>query len=427
MTKRIGITVALLLGLLALPVAAQVNLVHTVYSNHGPAWEAYLKEMAEEFHKLHPNIRVEILPGGSSWSYIDKVVAMMAGGVAPDITDSSEVIAISIADQGAYLNLRPYLESDPTIGFDDFVPISWQSVTTPSQAIIGMPMDIYPIVGFYNADLLAESGQQSPNDMSLDDWTWDQLLAMAKKATRVNADGATLQYGLDRTENRWWNYVVQAGGKPYDRTTLGSESHWNTPEVVAGIDWLRSLLHEHRVAPAPGTPGIADFQFQKGRAAFIYSYGPGFIGAYLTDAKFEWDIAMQAKGPDNRGAQVAVNSVQVLAATKHPDEAWEWLKFITHNPDSVRRYVELTARVPAIIGIQTEVPQLMGDLMPAHWMHFYQTAMDPDSFTSYVLAQQREVNTIVNAELNPVWRGTAASAIAVQKIHEQLTALLAQK
>lgn len=425
MSRSMVVLVGLLLvAMVAVPISAQVNLVHMVYGSHGAAWEAYLKEMAVEFNKIHPNITVEILPGGGSWAYMDKVLSMLAGGIGPDITDGSEVIAASIVDQGAYLNLRPYIDKD---GIDqDFVPVAWQSVTTPDGTVIGMPMDLYPIVGFYNADILAESGLVTPNERNEDEWTWEQLLEMAKKTTRLDGNGRALQYGLDRTQNRWWNYIVQAGGQPYDRPMMASESHWNTPEVVEGIDWLRALLHEHKVAPPPGTPGISDYYFQTGRAAFNYAYGPGFIGAYLTNADFKWDIALQAKGPDNRGAQVAVNSVQVLSSSKHPEESWEWVKFITHHADSVRRYVQLTARVPAITSIQAEVPELMGDLVPTHWQHFYQTAMDPRSFPSYVLAKQREVNTIVNAQLNPVWRGDQATEVAVQQIHEQLTQLLAE-
>lgn len=424
--KRFILSTVLLIGLFIVPVNAQVNLVHMTYASHGPAWEAYLEEMAAEFHKLRPDITVEIIPGGASWAYIDKVVAMMAGGVGPDITDSSEVLTASLVDQGAYLDVRPYLENDPTISYNDFIPVALTSVTTPDGSIIGMPTDLYPIVGFYNADLLAEAGLNTPNQLASAEWTWDHLVSMAKKTTRRAGDGQVLQYGLDRPQNRWWNYVVQAGGSPYDRPMMGSESRWNTPEVAVGIDWLRSLMHDHQVMPPPGTPSIGDYYFQNGRSAFNFAYGPGYIGAYLTDTDFEWDISLQALGPDNRGAQVAVNSIQVLATTKHPDAAWEWLKFITHNVDSVRRYVELTTRVPSIVAIQNEFPELAGDLAPPHWLRFYETAMDPHSFPSYVLSKQREVNAIVNNELNPVWRGTAATSVAVQKIHEQLTALLAE-
>lgn len=405
---------------------AQVQITHMVYTGHGQPWQEYLEAMAEEFHARNPHIEVEVVVGGSGSAYTDKVVSMLAGGVAPDITDFSEATMASLIEEGIFLDLRPYLERDPAVGTADFIPVVFQSVTAPDGQIIGLPFDIYPTLPFYNIDILSEAGLPMPNDLSPDEWTWEQVVEMAKKVTRFDADGEVLQYGIGQPTYRWWNHVVQAGGKLYDRPMLGSTSYWNTPEVLEGIEWVRSLMLDHKVAPPDGMSGANRYNFDHGRSAFTLGWGPGMIGQWLKDAPFRYDVALQPLGPENRGAQVAVNSMQIVASSRHPDAAWEWVKFVAADLDNALKYIEITGRLPALVAVQPYFPEYAGDLAPKHWIRYYETAMDPNSFTTYIPKMASSVNSVVNQHLRAVWRGEQAASAALQQIHEQVSAILAQ-
>jgi len=68
--------------------AEEIKLKHFVCGGHGTAWRDYLTQMAEKFKALYGvTIEFEISGGGSV--YADQLLTRIAGGVAPDVTDSS--------------------------------------------------------------------------------------------------------------------------------------------------------------------------------------------------------------------------------------------------------------------------------------------------------------------------------------------------
>lgn len=405
---------------------SQVHIVHIAYTSHGQPWIDFLEAMAERFNALHhPNITVEIMPGGGS-TYRDKVVSMITGGISPDVTDFSEATMAALIEEGVFLDLRQFIQRDSEFDLGAYIPVVFQSVTAPDGAIIGLPFDIYPTLPFYNIDILNEVGLPTPNDLRPEEWTWDQVVEMAKKATKIGPDGSVERYGIGQATYRWWNHVVQAGGKMYDRYMLGSVSYWNTPEVLAGIDWVRALMLDYQVAPIDGTPGANQYNFNHGRSAMTLGWGPGMVGQWLKDVTFNWDVALQPLGPANRGAQVAVNSVQILSTSQHPEEAWEWVKFLSYNLNNALEYIRITGRMPALLAAQAYFPELAGDLAPRHWLRYYETAVDPNAFATFIPRMASAVNSVVNAELRTVWRGEQAPAVALQRIHEQVSAIFAE-
>ncbi len=402
--------------------AAPVEITHMTYFWHGQAWHDYLKDRAEAFNKRNPDIRVNILVAGETEAYGTKFTVMLAGGTPPDTTDFHPGIAAPFIGQGAFLDLRTYLRKDPSVRQSDFSPVVWKALTAADGSIWGLPADIYPVVTWFNADLLAEAGLPSPNDLAPADWTWARVVEMAKKLTRTDSQGNPAQFGIDRATGRYYIPVAQAGGALYDRHVQPTSSRWNTPAVVAGIEWVRSLLLEHRVAP-PVTVNARDFYFWTGKTALDLVDGPGIIGAYLSKVQFAWDVAPQPLGPVNRASEVAVGAFEIVAASKHPDAAWEWLKFIAADPESTRRFVQVTGRVPSLRALQRQYPSLVAQA-PRHWMVFFDTAADSDTFAGYVIPQANDVNPIVNRELVKVWRGEESVRNAVEAIHRQVEPIL---
>lgn len=70
--------------------------------------------------------------------------------------------------------------------------------------------------------------------------------------------------------------------------------------------------------------------FKAGKLAMEVT-GIWMFAAYK-DAPFEWDIQVEPAMKE-KATHFFANAVSVFAATKHLQEAWEWVKFFTSNPE----------------------------------------------------------------------------------------------
>ncbi len=401
--------------------AAPVELMHYAYVSDGTAWHEWLQERANTYNATHPNVKVNISISPAGQNYPERILVMLAGGNPPDVTELHLGLAGTVLAQDAFLDLGPYLERDSQVKKTDFTPFVWTALTTPNGKIWGIPTDIYPVTAWYNKDMLAAAGLPEPNSLAPSAWTWQALEEMARKLYR-KGEGSSTRYGIDyRVTSRPHIQVKQAGGNFYDRYVQPSRSRWTSPEVVKALEWIQKLVTTDLAAPLT-TPNITNYYFWNGLSGIDICDGPGIIGAYMVNARFAWDIAPQPLGPANRGSEIALDVFQIMKDSKHHNEAWEWIKFLAADDESQRRFVAATGRVPSYRKAQASYPTLVPNAPPS-WRIFFDTANDPDSFPTYIMAQDTTIRPIVNTELNKIWNNQIDVRSAVETIHQKVQAI----
>lgn len=407
--------------------AEKVKLVHYGYFWHGEAWRQFVDWAATEFEKTHPNIDIVITVAGGQEAYDQKFVGMVAAGVAPDVAEMNMNHAMSFVGQGIFLDLRPWMAKEKNLSWDVFSPAAVQLVTWPDGTIWGVPIDVFPTFTFFNEDLFNELGLVNPAELGPKGWTWESMLDAAIKLTRdKNGDGQIDQYALDRLWAWWGTAVHQAGGQLYDRAINPTRATFDSPAVIRGLQFVQDLYWKHRVA-VPNTGGTSSTHtFWFGNVAMATVDGPGRIGANLKDVKFAWDIGPQPRGPVRGGCRFTIDAIEIIGSTRHPAEAWEWVKFLTTNPEAVRRFVAVTGRLTAFRGVQGEYSKLV-PYGPRHPAYMAYEATNPDSAPIFVIPQAAEVNAIVNPLIQQVLDGKASPASVVVQIDEKVNKLLASK
>lgn len=401
---------------------AEIELLHMSNSSHGMGWLAFLQERAEAFNKLHPEVKVTVVQSGS---YVDRVTTMIAAGEPPDVTDFAPHHAVLVARNDGFHDLRTFMAQDETFDPESILSVAFGPVTYPTGVIYGLPMDIYPLVTYYNTDIFRSAGLQTPNELAPEDWNWDQVVAIGKKTTRLGPDGTVQIYGIDRPDQRWQNVLVQAGALPYDRMVEPTESRWNQPAVHVAIDWLRSLFLDHQIAAPRGSAKVREHYFWLGTSAMHLAYGPGMIGGAYADLGFGYDVAEPPLGPANRGSTFTVNSFQIPVGSKHPEWAWEWIKFLATNEESAIRFMGLTSRTPVLRSVQGLYPQYAKE-PPEHWIKYYEVAQNPDTQVMVTNSLGDLIDPLVNNMLNRVLTGQESVATALAELHRQVSAVFAQ-
>ena len=120
---------------------------------------------------------------------------------------------------------------------------------------------------YYNKEIFDEAGVAYPTDS----WTWDDLLAAAKKLTVVESNGRVTRYGLGMEGGKWSLWVNQNKGSILDDMRNPSKCTLTEPAALEAIKFFADLMNEQlamRDADLSQAGGDAAV-FQSGQVAMI--------------------------------------------------------------------------------------------------------------------------------------------------------------
>jgi len=300
------------------------------------------QQIADGFHAINPNTTVKM--DVSDWdSYWTKLDTLYAGGTPPDVFAMDAPMYLDWQSRGVLLNLQPYIDATP--GFlDGFYPEPLKGYKL-ADGYYGLPRDFQTIVMFYNKDMLDAAGVAYPQQ----GWTWDDLRAMAKTlALDTNGDGKTEQWGFSC--DLW------------DMELCWSEAIWSYGGDVISADYTKTLIGEPMARQAwqmfwdmiftdksmPDTIVASEFGgdlFQPGAVA-LYPMGHWAIPGYAGSG-FNWDVAPMPSGPGGQVTSVNSAGFVVAQASKHPEAAWEFVKYAL-SADGQTRLTELGLAIPVL-------------------------------------------------------------------------------
>lgn len=299
--------------------------VQLVYQDWRTEWfPGMAQEMLAKFNSNHPNIRVFYTPDPDNLEV--KMPADMAAGTAPDVLSGCCDFFPAWANAGHLLDLRPYVEADldqETI--QDWSPAQYQALFTRDGKQFGLPKYHGALALYYNKDLFDAAGLDYPTDQ----WTYDDYLEAMKKLT-VQKGGQIVQWGsmFDIAWDRIQIHVNGFGGhfvNPDDATRCEMAS----PPALEAMEWLRQRMWDDRVMAT-----FLDVQNAETRQAFIQQKvamvedGSWALRDILENAAFRIGVAPFPTGPKRHATLATTDGFGIYAGTKHPEAAWELLKFL---------------------------------------------------------------------------------------------------
>lgn len=294
----------------------------------------YIENLIADFNARHPDIKAE--PVFLAWPFPDAVTTMIAGGLAPDVTEMWGYFALDWAEAGVLKDLTPYVDRDFTAeDVRDFFPGQWDASVLQWGEYAGIRYGIprYTNVGimFYNSDLFDQSGLVTPDQLyERGGWTWDDAIEAGRAITRLYPDGSgASQWGYKpRFEfSRWGGVVASFGGKVFDWPENPTRFVLDGPEAIRALEMIQSMIHDLRIAP----PVQWEDDFASGRYGFGEVWGTTSIGSVTVDSQgaFRWNIAPTPAGPAGRKPVIFNDMWGITSASQNPDAAWEFVKFAT--------------------------------------------------------------------------------------------------
>ena len=284
----------------------------------------------EEFNKMYDNIEGVYAPAGTGYGpqYSEKLLTMLAGGVAPDTFKTLFPHFGSLAEKGVYVPLDDYVAAYPDITyFDDFFENHLEASTYKGQ-LLALPNDGAPEGMWYNVDLFDEAGLDYPDW----DWTWDTWTDAAKALTKKEGD-ITVQHGLGRPD--WRVHVWSNGGNVLSED--GTKCLLDSPEAIEALTWMQDIVVKHEASPGPealAELNVGD-RFQTGRLGAYYCVR-GCLGGLRTIEDFQFDAApMLTNNEGKRITYLAIGWTSIWEGSEHPDEAYQLAAWIC-SPEGQR-------------------------------------------------------------------------------------------
>lgn len=213
-----------------------------------------------------------------------------------------------------------------------------------------------------NKTITANAGITLPefNTPLYDTWKWDDLLAAAKKTTRMDANNKPQQWGMSSLSFSTWAtlWAMQAGADIFDDPTCRKETKINlvNDEFADSIQWIFDAMHRNRVMPIPGQAlGFSGHPFTSGKVAFTTEWN---LIDTMSKAKFDWTI-MPWPYQTRKVTKYGGNSWAIAGTSKNVEGAWKLVKFLTTDLAGQK----LMARVGPLSSYKPEVQlaELKGD------------------------------------------------------------------
>jgi ABC-type glycerol-3-phosphate transport system substrate-binding protein len=283
--------------------------------------------LAEEFNRQHPHITIDLIP-------IEGILP--AGPVSTEdywytVASSADTIAWSISPEAVRLglvqDLSSFVANDVSLDRDDFYPFMLDYFHW-GDGQWALPSGAIPISIFYNREAFDQANLAYPKP----GWNLDEFLQLAQQLT-VYEDGRPIQYGFAGSQSLALLPVMHKH-VPTDPTVA---PQLDSPEVVNDFRWCADLLWSHRVMPGPGE----NTSMNKINTAIWLDHA---VNLEVRRASSNIDIGIAPFPLGDANANLfSIQPYWMSSGTQHPDESWQWLKFLTHQATAI----PINAIVPA--------------------------------------------------------------------------------
>ena len=374
------------------------------------------------WQKAHPNISVRFEHTPYT-GYDSKILTRIAGGAAPDVIAAEVNYFVTFATRDVFLSLNSFIKDDKDFLLDDFFAPIIDRFTVNGQ-VLAIPRDVAPFACvFYNKDLFDQAGLPYPTD----DWTWDDMLNLAKKLTKKDAAGRVIQYGFYGWA--WQNFIYGNGGGLVDDVKSPTKTILDDPKSVEGLQFYTDLINKYEVMPTPlalANLGMGvDMMFASGRLAMFLS-GIWETPALRAKYSFHWDVAMFPKNRDGvRHFGSGGTGYGILKSSKYRRESWEVVKALT-SPEVQAQMAERGLAQPSLRTVAQGEHWAGSPLPPAN------KKMLNEAVTNIIFdpfhTKWREIEAkYITPELDLVKLGKETAEAAAQKIVPKINEALQEK
>ena len=356
----------------------------------GPRAEAQ-DELVQRFNESQDDVQVEVQFQGSYAEVLQKYLAALAAGNAPEVVLLCDTCYGALSREGALQPLDPLLDGPNGLDRSTFVGAFLSGGQGLDEQLYFMPFATSTPILYYNPQLFEEAGLDGPPG------TWDEFFEAAR--TIREETGA---YGVSLAANNWgWQFQSQIWSQGGEYSTVDFETFVDSPVWIEEWTRWRDLIHEHDAARIPGSAEGGPFgDFLNGRSAMFIASTGLLTSAHEQASGFDPATAMLPEGTAGRVLPTGGSGLAISAnlSDEEQEAAWEFVTFMV-SPQSNAYFAEQTGYMP----FRQEAVALMEETLAGEPDR--QTAIDQLEFTrnqSELVAYRGEWRSIIDQAMERV-------------------------
>ena len=290
-----------------------------------------MEAMINDFQDRHPGIKVEMTL--QPWDRrLEKILTAVASGTAPDVTMLGRQDVPQFVENNALIPLDALMARDG-VSRDDYYTSEIDACYYRNQCwILPLPTSGATGLVYYNKGLFEEAGLPSaPEDMPE---TWTELEEVAAKLTKVEG-GKVKKLGIGMHFISWdagfltWLYNNRGAWLSEDgrKATFNSEAGYET------IEWMWHFLNDiiggREAVEGWVEPGVNPFfaGLQAMQLSGVWQWY--IIKQNAPDIDLGIFLCPHSDDGDYKFPMFAGWGYVIPKGTKHVDEAWELVKWLT--------------------------------------------------------------------------------------------------
>lgn len=314
--------------------------VHITYGIWDSNQEKGLRKMADEFEGKNPGIKIDIQVTG--WSdYWTMLEAAATGGSLPDTfwMHSNEIYRY--ASNGMLMDLTDKINKSDDVKLSNY-PEGLVKIYNLNNKQYAIPKDYDTIGLWYNKTMFDKAGISYPDET----WNWDKLYEAAKKLT--TGDGK--QYGFLaplHNQEGYYNFVYQNGGTII---TDDKVSGYDKPKTIEAMKYYVRFVSEG-LSPKIFDDAARAETLQNGLCAMGVFGSWNLSGFAANDYMTKnFNVTVLPSANDGKRASIFNGLGNAISAnTKHPEEAWKWVQYLS-SKDGQTKQAELGVAISAYNG-----------------------------------------------------------------------------
>lgn len=308
-----------------------------------PAWEA----LADGFMEQSPEWDVAItgVPDPNN-NFYTKLQTMIAGGTPPHIASFQGWEWQTYADRDLLVPIDDWVAEAGLEGmYIDAESVEVSTVRNGSRYLI--PLQVATMVMFYAKKPFDEAGMDYPTD----DWTMEDMLAMAEQLTDTSGDNKL--FGLE-ANGSWFRdiaYIRATGEQEFDNLVDPKAAQFNQPAIVEMLQLVaQDVYYDLGISPTPADMEGGANTIDTGNAAMKYE-GAWYFGRLNSPelreqgTQVEFDVVMMPQGADSARPHRGWAEGVALPVSENEAGGWAFAAYMG-GPDGNKLFSDITGRIP---------------------------------------------------------------------------------
>ncbi|KRF20213.1 extracellular solute-binding protein [Paenibacillus sp. Soil787] len=268
----------------------------------------------ESFEASHPDVEIIVEQAADNFESM-----RVFQTEAPDIMDSGGWWLFN--QKGVFIDLLPFVRETP--GLEDDLNAGIMRVATKDGTLPGLPVDVAVPLILYKKAMLDAAGIAYPTD----DWTWDDMMAMAKKLTLRNESGVATQFGfgIGPDIEDYEPFIMRNGGGYLEPDGSTARGAIDSDATVEAFRKIIDMYREHKITRKPGEPSGAGELHQRFALVFGFTWFAG--GLERAGIGELYGVVGLPRMPGGVEANmIYMGASGVTTKSKHPEISWAFLK-----------------------------------------------------------------------------------------------------